>query len=92
MSTTACATRRLTFELDRRHRSQVARVTVYATADRTYAIERHRYDLGGMPEAWFALAWKDGWNLLGRHRTRAAAERHCRHHARDLQKGMGVRD
>lgn len=59
----------------------VARRRIFQSEDGQYRVVENRYLVGRLPTVWHAMirrreAWGWCWDLLGRHRTRRAAERH----------------
>jgi hypothetical protein len=77
----------------RRYETALAQVAAWHTADKAYRIECHRYTLAGMHPCWFAMVANvryGGFDILSRHRKKAAAiracEKHCRQRGRTRQR------
>jgi hypothetical protein len=74
----------------KRSQSMVAHVTRWDSVSKRYRLERHEFDLGGLPTAWVALVADGlGLKLLSRHRTRQAAICSICRHAREQGPGAG---
>ena len=91
------ATRRIEFrKTPKRFRRDMFRYVRYVTTDGRYCVQKSKYDgKAYLPTVWYALrrdCVTGNWNeLLGRHRTRAAAERTIQQAAGSRQRAVGSR-
>lgn len=71
--------------------TEVARRRIYESEDGRYRVVENRFLVGRLPTIWHALvrrqeSWGWCWDLLGRHRTRRAAERHIQRRAKSEER------